>query len=121
MPSQQAGFLFDLDGTLIDGVYQHVLAWHEALDLILPLALRRLARRGHPVTALHNDKGPVGQPSLGNGLRAVLPRDGSLDELAAAAFWLCAPGTCFRWVEWDGVLTTKLAAQTGPIHVPIFS
>jgi phosphoglycolate phosphatase-like HAD superfamily hydrolase len=24
-------FLFDLDGTLIDSVYQHVLAWHEAL------------------------------------------------------------------------------------------
>jgi beta-phosphoglucomutase-like phosphatase (HAD superfamily) len=24
-------FLFDLDGTLIDCVYQHVLAWHEAL------------------------------------------------------------------------------------------
>ena len=25
-------FLFDLDGTLVDSVYQHVLAWHEALD-----------------------------------------------------------------------------------------
>jgi HAD superfamily hydrolase (TIGR01509 family) len=25
-------FLFDLDGTLIDSVYQHVLAWKEALD-----------------------------------------------------------------------------------------
>src|SRR5258708_17999935 len=25
-------FLFDLDGTLIDSVYQHVLAWREALD-----------------------------------------------------------------------------------------
>jgi beta-phosphoglucomutase-like phosphatase (HAD superfamily) len=25
-------FLFDLDGTLVDGVYQHVLAWKEALD-----------------------------------------------------------------------------------------
>ena len=24
-------FLFDLDGTLIDSVYQHVLAWREAL------------------------------------------------------------------------------------------
>jgi HAD superfamily hydrolase (TIGR01509 family) len=27
----QSAFLFDLDGTLIDSVYQHVLAWHEAL------------------------------------------------------------------------------------------
>ena len=25
-------FLFDLDGTLIDSVYQHVLAWHQALQ-----------------------------------------------------------------------------------------
>lgn len=25
-------FLFDLDGTLVDSVYQHVLAWHEALQ-----------------------------------------------------------------------------------------
>jgi beta-phosphoglucomutase-like phosphatase (HAD superfamily) len=25
-------FIFDLDGTLIDSVYQHVLAWHEALE-----------------------------------------------------------------------------------------
>ncbi len=25
-------FLFDLDGTLVDSVYQHVLAWNQALD-----------------------------------------------------------------------------------------
>jgi len=30
-PAQQA-FLFDLDGTLVDSVYQHVLAWREALE-----------------------------------------------------------------------------------------
>jgi HAD superfamily hydrolase (TIGR01509 family) len=29
---QRAGLLFDLDGTLIDSVYQHVLAWREALE-----------------------------------------------------------------------------------------
>jgi HAD superfamily hydrolase (TIGR01509 family) len=28
----QTVFLFDLDGTLVDSVYQHVLAWKEALD-----------------------------------------------------------------------------------------
>jgi HAD superfamily hydrolase (TIGR01549 family) len=28
----EAVFLFDLDGTLVDSVYQHVLAWKEALD-----------------------------------------------------------------------------------------
>src|SRR3979490_1151181 len=28
----QTAFLFDLDGTLVDSVYQHVLAWQEALE-----------------------------------------------------------------------------------------
>ena len=28
----EAVFLFDLDGTLVDSVYQHVLAWKQALD-----------------------------------------------------------------------------------------
>lgn len=28
---QQTSFLFDLDGTLVDSVYDHVLAWHDAL------------------------------------------------------------------------------------------
>jgi phosphoglycolate phosphatase-like HAD superfamily hydrolase len=28
----QPAFLFDLDGTLVDSVYQHVLAWKHALD-----------------------------------------------------------------------------------------
>jgi hypothetical protein len=27
----KTSFLFDLDGTLVDSVYQHVLAWREAL------------------------------------------------------------------------------------------
>jgi beta-phosphoglucomutase-like phosphatase (HAD superfamily) len=30
-PGPKASFLFDLDGTLVDSVYQHVLAWREAL------------------------------------------------------------------------------------------
>jgi HAD superfamily hydrolase (TIGR01509 family) len=30
--AEQPGVLFDLDGTLIDSVYQHVLAWQEALS-----------------------------------------------------------------------------------------
>jgi phosphoglycolate phosphatase-like HAD superfamily hydrolase len=29
--NQAPAFLFDFDGTLVDSVYQHVLAWHEAL------------------------------------------------------------------------------------------
>jgi HAD superfamily hydrolase (TIGR01509 family) len=38
--------LFDLDGTLIDSVYQHVLAWHEALnELGFSLGVWRIHRR----------------------------------------------------------------------------
>ncbi len=29
---KDTAFLFDLDGTLIDSVYQHVIAWREALE-----------------------------------------------------------------------------------------
>lgn len=32
MTTPQTAFLFDLDGTLVDSVYQHVLAWREALE-----------------------------------------------------------------------------------------
>jgi HAD superfamily hydrolase (TIGR01509 family) len=39
-------FLFDLDGTLVDSVYQHVLAWREALDAEgIPLSVWRIHRR----------------------------------------------------------------------------
>jgi HAD superfamily hydrolase (TIGR01509 family) len=39
-------FLFDLDGTLVDSVYQHVLAWREALERSgIALAVWRIHRR----------------------------------------------------------------------------
>src|ERR1700756_4304966 len=39
-------FLFDLDGTLIDSVYQHVMAWHAALSqLDIDLSVWRIHRR----------------------------------------------------------------------------
>jgi HAD superfamily hydrolase (TIGR01509 family) len=61
-------FVFDLDGTLVDSVYQHVLAWQEALEVAgIELAVWRIHRRigmsgglfagallretGHPVDA----------------------------------------------------------------------
>ena len=31
MSERRTALVFDLDGTLVDSVYQHVLAWHEAL------------------------------------------------------------------------------------------
>jgi HAD superfamily hydrolase (TIGR01549 family) len=67
-PHKPPAFLFDLDGTLIDSVYQHVLAWQEALESCgIALSVWRIHRRigmsggllinallretGHPVTA----------------------------------------------------------------------
>jgi HAD superfamily hydrolase (TIGR01509 family) len=61
-------FLFDLDGTLVDSVYQHVLAWRQALEGAgIELSVWRIHRRigmsggllvnallretGHPVTS----------------------------------------------------------------------
>src|SRR6201996_2179767 len=39
-------FLFDLDGTLIDSVYQHVIAWRAALGQIgIDLSVWRIHRR----------------------------------------------------------------------------
>jgi HAD superfamily hydrolase (TIGR01509 family) len=42
----QPSFLFDLDGTLIDSVYQHVVAWREALaEAGISLAVWKIHRR----------------------------------------------------------------------------
>jgi HAD superfamily hydrolase (TIGR01549 family) len=39
-------FLFDLDGTLVDSVYQHVLAWQDALDRTgIELSVWRIHRK----------------------------------------------------------------------------
>ncbi len=44
--SQMPALLFDLDGALMDSVYQHVLAWHEALEeLGMSLGVWRVHRR----------------------------------------------------------------------------
>jgi HAD superfamily hydrolase (TIGR01549 family) len=69
----RTAFLFDLDGTLVDSVYQHVLAWHEALARVgIQLAVWTIHRRigmsgglmanailretGHEVTAEEADR-----------------------------------------------------------------
>jgi HAD superfamily hydrolase (TIGR01509 family) len=45
-PSSAPAFLFDLDGTLMDSVYQHVLAWREALETAgFQLSVWRIHRR----------------------------------------------------------------------------
>jgi HAD superfamily hydrolase (TIGR01549 family) len=55
MQRPQASFLFDLDGTLVDTVYQHVLAWQEALEAEgMKLSVWRIHRKigmsGGPLT-----------------------------------------------------------------------
>lgn len=45
-PAGRVAFLFDLDGTLVDSVYQHVLAWREALERGgMELSVWRIHRR----------------------------------------------------------------------------
>jgi HAD superfamily hydrolase (TIGR01549 family) len=45
-PQRGPGLLFDVDGTLVDSVYQHVLAWHEALmEEHIDLSVWRIHRR----------------------------------------------------------------------------
>src|SRR3954464_8559892 len=42
----KTAFLFDLDGTLVDSVYQHVLAWREAMAAVgIDLAVWTIHRR----------------------------------------------------------------------------
>src|SRR5260221_14116155 len=46
MGRNKTAFLFDLDGTLIDSVYQHVLAWKSSLDQEgIPLSVWRIHRK----------------------------------------------------------------------------
>ncbi len=46
MHHSKVSFLFDLDGTLVDSVYQHVLAWQQALHAAgIELSVWRIHRR----------------------------------------------------------------------------
>ena len=57
MNRTQTAFLFDLDGTLVDSVYQHVLAWHEALRSEgIELSVWRIHRRIGMSGGLFTDK-----------------------------------------------------------------
>jgi HAD superfamily hydrolase (TIGR01509 family) len=61
--ARKVAFLFDLDGTLVDSVYQHVLAWREALESAnIDLSVWRIHRRigmsgGLLVNALMRESG----------------------------------------------------------------
>ena len=79
--------LFDLDGTLVDSVYQHVLAWRDALEEAgFPLSVWRIHRRigmsgGLLVDALARETG-----------RGVRPEEAlRIGQLHAEAFRRYAP------------------------------
>lgn len=93
---RSTAFLFDLDGTLVDSVYQHVLAWHEALDQEqLPLSVWKIHRRigmsgGLFANALLRELGREITPELTDRLRqrhaeAFLRRVSEVRPLPGAA------------------------------------
>src|SRR5487761_20069 len=81
-------FLFDLDGTLIDSVYQHVIAWRAALSALgIDLSVWRIHRRigmsgGLFVQALLRETG-----------RSLSPQDIEALQLAHAAEFRKQAGT----------------------------
>jgi HAD superfamily hydrolase (TIGR01509 family) len=88
-------FLFDLDGTLVDSVYQHVAAWHEALlSCGINLSVWRIHRRigmsgGLFLSALQRELGTsLDEAALSRLARlhedAYLQRTGSVSPLPGA-------------------------------------
>jgi HAD superfamily hydrolase (TIGR01509 family) len=73
----QPGLLFDLDGTLVDSVYQHVTAWQEALAACgIALSVWRIHRRigmsgGLFIDALSRETGVALTPDLSERLRVL--------------------------------------------------
>ena len=73
----QPALLFDLDGTLVDSVYQHVMAWHEALrECGIPLSVWRIHRRigmsgGLFIDALSRETGVQLDDALSERLRTL--------------------------------------------------
>ena len=97
----EPAFLFDLDGTLIDSVYQHVIAWQQALsEAGIDLSVWRIHRRigmsgGLFVSALMRETGVrLAEPDIESLLQAharayltladtVRPLPGAAELLAA--------------------------------------
>jgi len=77
MNDPKIAFLFDLDGTLIDSVYQHVLAWREALEEAgMALSAWRIHRRvgmsgGLIATALQRETGRAVSAETGRRLQEL--------------------------------------------------
>ena len=78
----RTSFLFDLDGTLVDSVYQHVLAWREALEAEgIDISIWRIHRKIGMSGGLLTD-----MLLRETGWRIDLERSERLRHLHAAAF-----------------------------------
>jgi HAD superfamily hydrolase (TIGR01509 family) len=138
MGAEAAGgtaFLFDLDGTLVDSVYQHVLAWREALEAVgIELAVWRIHRRigmsgGLMANAILRETGDaVTDEEAARLLRLhaqayarlsaqVRPLPGARDLLAALTK-LGVPWTVATSARLEGARPTLEALGVGP-EVPV--
>ncbi|HLI42699.1 MAG TPA: HAD family phosphatase, partial [Streptosporangiaceae bacterium] len=115
-------FLFDLDGTLIDSVYQHVIAWRTALlDIGIDLSVWRIHRRigmsgGLFVSALLRETGRSLSKDDIDGLQQAHARNyrarlDSITALPGAGRLLAAlTGAGVRWA----IATSGYAATARP-------
>jgi HAD superfamily hydrolase (TIGR01549 family) len=115
-------FLFDLDGTLIDSVYQHVIAWRTALSSVgIDLSVWRVHRRigmsgGLFVSALLRETGLVLSGSEIEALQAAhaaayLAQADSVTALPGAAELLAT--LTRRGIRW-AIATSGMAATARP-------
>ena len=115
-------FLFDLDGTLIDSVYQHVIAWRGALASVgIDLSVWRVHRRigmsgGLFVSALLRETGRSLSGAQIEALQAAhavryLAQADSVTALPGAAELLAA--LTRRGIRW-AIATSGLAATARP-------
>ena len=134
-PAGRTAFLFDLDGTLVDSVYQHVLAWREALEKVgIELAVWRIHRRigmsgGLMANAILRETGhAVTEEEAGRLLRLhakayarlapqVRPLPGAR-ELLAALTKLGVPWTVATSARLESARPTLEALGIGP-EVPV--
>jgi HAD superfamily hydrolase (TIGR01509 family) len=127
--------VFDLDGTLVDSVYQHVLAWREALEAAgIDLSIWRIHRRvgmsgGLFVNALLRELGWELTPAQADELRAghvkafqrlgqqVRPLPGALELLS----WLSADAIPWAVATSSAMITAapSLAMLKIPEGVPV--
>src|ERR1700704_2209608 len=133
--SARPALLFDLDGTLVDSVYQHVLSWREALESEgIDLSVWRIHRRigmsgglflkalerelGHPLGSGVADR--LGAAHAKGGLARmdqIRPRPGARELLAA----LTAMGVRWAIATSGGEKTARptLAMLSIPPDVPV--